>query len=109
MYSGSDTPAHEKLRTDFHHLYDVYFTDNVDKSIAPHYISWSEMVDELSKIKLGKSSSGDIKPEHILLGSTKLALHIHLLFNSMIQHGVVVSDFLKGTITPIVKDHQGDF
>ena len=66
------------------------------------------MVTVLSKIKVGKSSSGILRPEHILHGSTKLALHIHLLFNSMIQHGIVVSDFLKGTITPVVKDNQGD-
>ena len=26
----------------------------------------------------------------------------------MIQHGIIVDDFLRGTITPIVKDSQGD-
>ena len=31
-----------------------------------------------------------------------------ILFNSMIQHGIVVEDFLNGTITPIIKDAQGD-
>ena len=39
---------------------------------------------------------------------TCFSLAFHLLFNSMIQHGILVTDFLKGTITPIVKDSQGD-
>jgi hypothetical protein len=37
-----------------------------------------------------------------------LFLHLCLLFNGMLQHGFVVTDFLKGVITPIVKDTQGD-
>lgn len=59
------------------------------------------------RVSLLRMSSVD---EEIILinGSTKLAFHIQLLFNSMIQHGVVVTDFLKGTISPIVKDNQGD-
>ena len=62
----------------------------------------------MGKLKPGKSSSGPVKPEHIFHGSDKLVLHLHLLFNAMIQHGIVVDDFLKGTITPIVKDSEGD-
>lgn len=34
--------------------------------------------------------------------------HFHLLFNGMLQHGYIPTEFLKGTITPIVKDSQGD-
>ena len=26
----------------------------------------------------------------------------------MIQHGVIINDFLKGTITPVIKDASGD-
>ena len=66
------------------------------------------MVNVMSKMKPGKSSSGLIRLEHIFLGSDKLIFHLHLLFNSMLQHGVVVSDFLRGTISPIIKDSQGD-
>ena len=62
----------------------------------------------MSELKAGKSSASFIKPEHIFYGSTKLVCHLQLLFNSMIQHGFVVTDFLKGEITPIVKDSRGD-
>ena len=37
-----------------------------------------------------------------------MVLHLHLLFNSMIQHGCIVDDFLKGIISPVVKDAEGD-
>ena len=74
----------------------------------PYLISWSEMMDIVAKIKMGKSSSGMCKPEHVLFGSPLLICHFHLLFNGLIQHGYVPTDFLKGTITPIVKNPQGD-
>ena len=35
-------------------------------------------------------------------------MHLHFICNAMIQHGIVVDDFLWGTITPFVKDSQGD-
>ena len=49
-----------------------------------------------------------LKPENVLNGSVKLTIHLHLLFNAMIQHGYVVNDFLQGTITPIIKNTEGD-
>ena len=66
------------------------------------------MMDIVSKIKVGKSSSGTCKSEHVLYGSPVLICHFQLLFNGLIQHGFVPTDFVKGTITPIVKDTQGD-
>ena len=38
----------------------------------------------------------------------KILTVISVLFNAMIQHGIVVNDFLRGNITPIVKDTQGN-
>ena len=66
------------------------------------------MMNIAAKVQLGKSSSGICKPEHVLYGSPTLMCHFQLLFNGLIQHGYVPTDFLKGTITPIVKDPQGD-
>ena len=108
VYSNSDTPAHESLKTEFNQCFTDYFDRHVNDSIAPCFISWSEMVDVMAKLKLGKATSGYIRPEHIFHGSEKLAMHLHLLFNGLIQHDVVVDEFLKGTITPIVKVTQGD-
>ena len=108
MYSNNSTPEHESLKSQFCERFSHYFREHIDDSISSWYVSWSEMVAILGRLKTGKSSSGSIRPEHIFHGSEKLAFHLQLLFNSMIQHGVVVSDFLNGTITPIVKDSQGD-
>ena len=108
VYSNNSTPEHESLKSEFCQRFSEYYRGHIDDPISCLYISWSEMVDILGKLKIGKSSSGDIRPEHIFYGSEKLAFHLQLLFNGMIQHGVVVTDFLHGTITPIVKDSQGD-
>ena len=37
-----------------------------------------------------------------------LPIHLHLLVNSMIQHGYVPSDFLKDVNTPFIKDTEGE-
>ena len=49
-----------------------------------------------------------MKAEHILYGSPKLAWHLHLLFNAMIQHCYVPQEFLNGIITPLIKATDGD-
>ena len=108
VYSNNKTPAHLTLKREFEETFSSYQNEHENDSLGPFFFSWSEMVDVVAKIKLGKSSSGFIKPEHIFHGSDKLLLHLHLLFNSMVQHGFVVDDFLRGTITPIVKDSEGD-
>ena len=82
VYSGSDTPAHESLKSDFFNKFHTYFDNHANDSISPMYFSWSNMLDILARVKPGKSSSGLIRPEHILHGSLKLPFHLHLLFNS---------------------------
>ena len=108
VYSGSDSPRHLSLRDEFLLKFNVYQNEHIHDSISPYFASWSDMVNVVGKIKSGKASSGPIRPEHLFHGSPKLLFHLHLLFNAMIQHGIVVDDFVKGTITPIVKDSQGD-
>ena len=108
VYSNHNTPAHESLKNEFDEKFSSYFRDHIDDSIGPCYLSWADMVEILGKLRVGKSSSGYIKPEHIIHGSDKLTFHLHLLFNALIQHGFVVSDFMTGTVTPIIKDAEGD-
>ena len=62
----------------------------------------------LSEIKIGKASSGLIKSQHILLASPKLAIHLNIFYNGLLQHSYVPCDFLRGVITPVVKDKDGD-
>ena len=66
------------------------------------------MVELYSKIKLGKATAGFVRPEHFIYGGPRLLQHFQILFNGMIQHGFVPTDFVKGSISPIVKDNQGD-
>ena len=108
VYSGSDTSAHQSLKREFDAKFRDYFTNHVNDYIGPSYFSWADMINVVKRLKMGKSSAGFIKPEHVLNGSESLLIHLHLLFNSMLQHGYVVGDFLEGTITPIIKDTQGD-
>ena len=97
-----DSPSHEALKSEFSAHFETYSHAHSNDSIGPHFLSWANMVEVVGKLKLGKSSSGFIKPEHVFHGSTKLTLHLHLLFNAMIQHGIVPNEFLQGTITPVV-------
>ena len=108
VYGNNETPEHINLKTKFEEQYSQYYANHINDNIMPYLISWSEMMDIVAKIKMGKSSSGMCKPEHVLFGSPLLICHFHLLFNGLIQHGYVPTDFLKGTITPIVKNPQGD-
>ena len=66
------------------------------------------MLTAIGKMKIGKASGGFVKSQHILFGSPKLAIHLNVLFNGLIQHSYVPQDFLNGTITPVVKDNEGD-
>ena len=62
------------------------------------------MLEIASNVKIGKSTAGQVRREHILYGAPELVYHFHLL----IQQGFVPTGFLQGTITPIVKDTQGN-
>ena len=66
------------------------------------------MLDIALNIRAGKSTAGLLRPEHFLFGSPDLLRHLQILFNGMLQHSYVPTAFLNGTITPIVKDFQGD-
>ena len=66
------------------------------------------MLDMSHKLKAGKATATFVKYENILFGLPKLMLHLHILFNSLIQHSYVPHEFLVGVITPLVKDSEGD-
>lgn len=108
VYSGSDSPIHSALKEKFDGVYAKYYTDHIDDDISPFYVTWPEMIDIAANIKVGKASAGAIKSEHFLCGSPDLLRHLQMLFNGMLQHSYVPTEFLSGTISPIVKDSQGD-
>ena len=108
IYQTNDVNQSAVLREKFQSMYAHYSASHINDSIKHLYLSWSDMLNILSKLEPGKATASFVKPEHILYGSPKLAWHIHLLFNAMIQHCYVPCDFLNGTISPLIKDSQGD-
>ena len=49
-----------------------------------------------------------MKAEHIFVGCPDLLYYIHLLFNALLSHSYMPQEFLCGTISPIIKDSNGD-
>ena len=108
IYGEDSTDAHGRLRAEFMERFPAYFTSKQHDSISPYLLSWEDMVAIAGKLKTGKSTGSFLKAEHLINGSPKMMIHIHLLFNAFIQHGFVPADFLQGTISPTVKDGNGD-
>ena len=50
----------------------------------------------------------DISNEHIMFASVNLSVHICLLFNAMLRHSFVPSDFRFSIIKPLLKSKHGD-
>ena len=96
------------MKNDFHDSFTDFFNNHINDDINSDFLSWTDMIDIARKIKLGKATAGLIRPEHFIHGCPSLMRHFQILFNSMIQHGFVPTDFLRGYISPIVKDSNGD-
>ena len=108
VYGNNDTDPHRKLKNDFVSSFERYLHDHTDDDISGYYLSWHDMIDISMKLKPGKATAGVVRPEHFIFGCSELLSHFRYLFNGMIQHGSVPTDFLRGTISPIVKNQQGD-
>ena len=108
VYNDRNVAQSQRLQREFDSLYRDYSDKHSMDSILPYYITWPEMMDAISKLKTGKASATFVKAEHILYGSPKLVAHLHILFNAMLQHSYVPVDFLKGVISPLIKDSEGD-
>ena len=108
IYGKNDSAAHRSLRDEFGEKFPSYFNAGLNQSITPYLLTWNDMVIISGKLKAGKSSTSFITAEHILYGSTKLVVHLHILFNAFIQHSFVPNDFLNGTISPVVKNSSGN-
>ena len=108
IYGSNDTEAHRQLQHELANRFPSFLNSGLDESISPFFLSWDDMITISGKLKEGKSSTTFLTAEHILHGSPKLAAHLHLLFNAFIQHSFVPIDFLKGTISPVVKNSSGD-
>ena len=108
VYSETDVVRSNELSRRFHDAFNSYYGIQKDDPLDDHYFSWADMLTALGKMKLGKASGGFVKSQHIIFGSPKLAVHLNILYNGLLQHNYVPYDFLCGTITPVVKDRDGN-
>ena len=108
VYQSNDPTRVSSIRSKFYDKYSEYYESHLHDNISFYYLTRSDMLDIVAKMKTGKATAGFIKYEHILYGSPKLMIHLQILFNGLIQHGYVPCDFLSGVITPVVKDAEGD-
>ena len=108
IYTENDANAHATLKNEFDQLFPSYFMSHVHDDLSFNYFTWNDMVDMVGKLETGKSYAGFVKAEHVLHGSPKLMFHLHIIFNAMLQHGYLPSYFLRGIITPLVKNRDGD-
>ena len=91
VYDSYDRVPSDALSSKFNVLFSQYVNEHNGDSIKRFLLSWSDMLDVMSKLKAGKASGTFIKPEHVLYGSPKLVWHLH-------WH--VLSEFLKGVVCP---------
>ena len=108
IYGQDQTAAHVNLKRKFEERFPDYASARLNESISPYFLTWDDMIVITGKLKEGKRTNSSITAEHILYGSPKLIVHLHLLFNAFIQHGFVPTTFLKGTISPTVKNSSGN-
>ena len=71
---------HRDLQREFAAKIPDYYNSSRDESISAFYLTWDDMITISGKLKVGKSSNTFLTAEHILHGSPKLAVHLHLLF-----------------------------
>ena len=73
------------------------------------YFTLENVIDAVFSLKKGKScDDSSVHAEHFFNAPLPLFERLQCLFNRMLMHGHVPSQFQKGTIVPIVKDHHGD-
>ena len=108
VYGGHDSPEHLLLKEKFFDSFSRYSAEHITDDLEPFYLTWKDMKSIAANIKVGKATAGLLRPEHFLQGSPILLRHFLILFNGMIQHGFVPTEFLKSTVSPILKDSQGD-
>ena len=96
---GYDDEVMNNLKSKIDTMVNNCSTDNVTFNIQ-------EVKDAVFKLKKGKREESGLFTDHFTNGPERLFIMICIVFNSMIIHGMAPSDFLVGTMIPIVKDHR---
>ena len=78
-----------------------------EKYYSKHKYEFKELKEAISCLKEHKiNSDGEFYSYPILHGSDKLKVHLMLLFNSMVVHGIYPDEFFKSVIIPIPKNKR---
>ena len=104
----TNSTVNDALSGDFKNEYETYKSLHLTDSLVPYLFSWTDMINAVQKMKLGKATSTFLKTEHIYIGCPELLYFIHLLFNGLLSHSYIPYEFLHGTISPLIKDANGD-
>ena len=103
-----DSDSNDALKCKFEKEYPSYSKQHFSESLQEHLFTWSDMLNAVFSLKLGKATSTFVKAEHIYLGCPELLCYLHLLFNALISHSYLPHEFLCGSIAPVIKDTNGD-
>ena len=74
-----------------------------------YHASLDNVIDAVMCLKGGKSADDDdISAEHFLNAPFAIFLRLQLLFNAMLIHSFVPSQFTRGSVLPLIKDNNGN-
>ena len=93
----------------FKEKYQEAIDGHSDCSCSSHSFTLENIVDAAFSLKKGKTrDDSSINAEHFFFAPLPFFDRLQCLFNRMLMHGFVPTQFQRGTIVPLVKDHQGD-
>ena len=94
----------------FHEAYQDFSDSHSSKCDCDKYrVTIEDVFEAVSAMKDGKCCDDDgVSAEHFKHGPLILFIKLASLFNSMLTHGYVPNQFRLGTITPIIKDKNGN-
>ena len=99
----------DQLDQQFQSAYNDKMESHMNCSCSTHKVTLENILDATFKLKKGKCADDSlISAEHFFNAPLSLFDRMQLLFDQMLRHGFVPSQFRSGTIVPIVKDRQGD-
>ena len=106
----NNTDRVNNLNNKFSAMYTDYVANhNESCNCKPFYISLSNVMDAVLGMKKGKCADEDsISAEHFLNAPLNLLIRLTNLFNAMLKHSFVPSQFRFGCMVPIVKDRLGN-
>ena len=99
----------DHLQQTFQNQLEEVKTNHTNCTCSNYNVSTNNVIDAVLSMNKGKSSDDSlISAEHFFYAPLPLFNRLRSLFNAMLTHGHVPSQFQRGSIVPIVKDHQGD-